>query len=112
MLITAILIFALTALLGLYLLSFVLRKKDTPKGVAFTHGPLGAIGIVILLIYSVLYTPKPIVSLIIFIIAALGGFVLIYRDLTGKTLPRWLAITHGSIAVIGFLTLLVFAFTK
>lgn len=112
MLISAIFIFALAALLGLYLLSFVLRKKDTPKGVAFTHGPLGAIGIVILLIYSVLYTPKPIVSLIIFIIAALGGFVLIYRDLTGKTLPRWLAITHGSIAVIGFLTLLIFAFTK
>lgn len=112
MLMISILIFALTALLGVYLLTFVLQKKETPKGIAFTHGPLGAVGILILLIYSIIFTPKPMVSLIIFIIAALGGFVLIYRDLTGKSLPRWLAIVHGSIAIIGFISLIVFTFTN
>lgn len=112
MLIISIIFFILTALLGVYLLSYVIQKKNTPKGVAFTHGPLGAIGIIILLIYSILYTPRPLISLIIFIIAACGGFLIIYRDITGKSIPIWLALLHGIIAIIGFAFLLLFAFVK
>lgn len=106
----AIVFFVLAALLGVYLLTYVIQKKNTPKAIAFIHGPLGAIGIIILLIYAILYTPKPIVSLIIFIIAACGGFLLIYRDITGKSVPRWLALLHGIIVVIGFVFLLIFIF--
>jgi hypothetical protein len=45
MLMISIIIFAFAALLGLYLLSFVLQNKNTPKGVAFTHGPLAALAL-------------------------------------------------------------------
>lgn len=110
MLLLAIALFAIAAILGLYLLSYVLQNKNTPKGIAFTHGPLAAIGLIILIIYAFLYKPAPIVSIIIFILAALGGLILIHKDLTEKPVPRWLAIGHGLIAIIGFVLLLFFTF--
>lgn len=112
MLITAILFFALAALLGLYLLSFILNNKNTPKGVAFTHGPLAVIGLVILIIYALFNKPSPIISITLFILAVLGGLMLIYRDLTGKSIPKWMAIGHGFTAIIGFTFLIVFTFLK
>jgi len=112
MLILAIAFFTLAATLGIYLLSFVLQDKDTPKGVAFIHGPLAATGLIILVIYAFFHTPAPIVSIILFILAALGGFMLIYRDLTGKSVPKWLAIGHGITATVGFIFLIVFTFSS
>lgn len=111
MLMVAIVFFVLAALLGLYLLSFVLQNKNTPKGVAFTHGPLAATGLIILIIYSFFNSPAPIISIILFVLAALGGIMLIYRDITGKSVPKWMAIGHGLIAITGFILLLIFAFS-
>ena len=110
MLYTAIACFSLAAILGIILISYVLRNKPTPKGLAFIHGPIAAIGILLLIFYSFFNSPTPIESLILFIIAALGGFILIFRDLTGKSIPKWLAIIHGLIAVTAFAFLLVFVF--
>lgn len=112
MLITSIIFFALAALLGLYLLSFVLQNKNTPKGIAFTHGPVAAIGLIVLIIYAFLNHPKPIVSIVLFVLAAMGGAMLIYRDLTGKSVPKWMAIGHGLIATMGFIFLIVFTFSR
>ena len=102
--------FALSAILGMILLSFVLQGKHTPKALAFTHGPLAVVGVVLLIIYCTSHDPRPIESLILFIIAATGGIILISRDLMGKTIPKWLAVVHGLIAVTGFVWLLVFRF--
>ena len=110
MLFTAIAFFSLAAILGMILISFVLRGKSTPKGIVLMHGPIAAIGLFLLYSYAFYDSPKPIASLILFTIAALGGFVLLYRDLTGKILPKWLAALHGLIAITGFAFLLVFAF--
>lgn len=110
MLMTAILFFALAAILGMYLLSFVLRNKETPKGVAFTHGPLAAIGLVILIIYAIFNRPSPIISIILFVLAALGGIMLIYRDIMGKSIPKWMAVGHGLTAIVGFIFLIIFTF--
>src|SRR5476649_2450341 len=95
MLYLALAFILLAALLGLYLLSFILQNKNTPKGVAFTHGPLAATGLIILIIYALLYKPAPIISIVLFILAALGGIMLISRDILGKNIPKWLAIGHG-----------------
>lgn len=110
MLITAILFFALAALLGVYLLSFVLENKNTPKGVAFTHGPIALIGLIILIVYALFHNPSPIVSIILFVLAALGGIMLIYRDIVGKSIPKWMAIGHALTAIAGFVLLIIFAF--
>jgi hypothetical protein len=101
--------FALAALLGMYLLSFVLQGKETPKTIVFTHGPMAVIGLVLLIIYAVKGGPNPTESLVLFILAAIGGLYMISRDLTGKPIPKFLAVGHGLLAVAGFIFLLIFA---
>lgn len=111
MIYTAIAFFALAAILGMILLSYVLKEQETPKGVVFAHGPLAATGLVLLIIYTV-NQPGPVESIVLFTVAALGGIVMLIRDLSGKKIPKWLGVLHGLIAVSGFIFLLVFAFTK
>jgi hypothetical protein len=104
-------LFGLAALAGMYLLALVLQKKETPKFVAFAHGLFAAIAIITLKVYAS-NAPKDFTAcLVIFVLAALGGLVLIYRDLTARPIPRWLAVTHGLMAVAGFVLLLVRAFS-
>jgi hypothetical protein len=109
---TVIGLFALGALMGMYLLAMVLSSKETPKFVAFLHGIFVATALVILIAYSVNHGPGPIESIVLFIMAAVGGVVLIYRDITGKKIPKWLAVGHGLIAVSGFVLLLLFTFRQ
>ena len=109
MLIISIILFAIAALFGLYLLSYILTNKNTPKGVAITHGQIATVGLILLIIYAFLYSPKPIVSIIIFILAALGGLLLMFKDITGKPIPKWMALGHGITALIGIIVLIAFA---
>lgn len=110
MLITLILIFTLTALLGLTLLYYVLSSKETPKGIALIHGTFAVIGIVLLIVYVFSSSPSPYISLIFFILAAMGGSLLIYRDITGKGIPKLFALGHGTFALCGLISLLLFFF--
>ena len=112
MIYTAITLFALAAILGMVLLTFVLQGKETPKGIVFSHGPLAAAGLILIIIYAFKESPGPIESIILFIIAAGGGFVMVFKDISGKSVPKWLAVIHGLIAITGFIFLLVFAFAK
>lgn len=111
MLLTAIACFSLAAILGILLLSYVLGNKPTPKGLAFIHGPIAVVGVVLLIFYSFYHSPTPIESILLFMVAALGGLILIFRDLTGKSIPKWLALTHGLIAIIAFIFLISFFLT-
>jgi hypothetical protein len=112
MLYTIIAILALTAILGLTLLSFVLRDQKTPRLVTVLHGLFAATGLGFLIYYTMGEEPKPIESAVLLVIAALGGFIMVSRDLTGKSIPKWLAVTHGLIAVTGFIFLIVFTINK
>src|SRR4051812_27211783 len=98
-------LFALGALIGMYLLSLVLQKKETPKFVAVIHGLFVAVALILLIVYSSNH-PGIVESIVLFVLAALGGLVLFMRDITGKSLPKWLALGHGLIAVAGFIFLL------
>ncbi len=109
MIYTAIAIFGMTAILGMYLLSFVLRDKETPKAISMTHGVFAVTGLVLLIVYCFGDSPGPIASIVVFSIAAIGGFILIYKDITGQKIPKWLGIVHGVTAVVGFAFLIVFA---
>lgn len=100
----------MAALLGMYLLTFVLRGKETPKAIVFSHGPLAVIGVVLLIIYILKGGPNPWESLVLFALAAVGGGYILFRDLTGRPIPKILAVGHGLLAVVGFVLLLVFAF--
>lgn len=109
MLILMIALFALAALIGMYLLAYILQGKETPKALVFIHGPVAATALILLVIYAYWYSPPMFISAIILILAALGGLVLIYRDLTGKSVPAWLGLAHGITAIVGFVVLLMFA---
>jgi hypothetical protein len=106
---TAIGFFALAAILGMLLLGFVLKGKHTPKAIVFTHGPLAAIGLLLLVIYCI-SAPGPMESMILFLVAAAGGIIMVVRDLMGKTIPKWLAVVHGLVAAAGLVFLLIFQF--
>lgn len=112
MLYVVITFFLLAALLGLYLISFVLQRKNTPKGIAFTHGPLAGTGLILLIIYALLRPSASLIniSIVLFLLAAFGGVILITRDLLGKSVPQWLALGHGLLAIAGFLCLIFFIF--
>jgi hypothetical protein len=112
MLLTAIGIFSLAAILGMILLSFILRNKAVTRTMVYSHGTVAILGIMLLLVYALFRQPTPLASIILFCLAALGGFTMAYRDLTGKTLPKWMAIGHGITAILGFVFLLVFAFFR
>lgn len=111
MLITTIILFALAAVLGLVLITKVFKEEETPKAVVLSHGAAAAVGLVLLIIaYMNQGGSWLMTSLLVFVVAALGGFVLFGRDITDKSVPKWLAVVHALAAVTAFALLLVAVF--
>lgn len=109
MLFTALILFGLAALGGLFLLQSHLRTDDAPLGVAAVHGLLGAAGLVVLIVTVLQGSAGSLLwgAFALFVVAALGGFVLIAKHLQGESLSAGLMYTHGGAAVIAFVLLLV-----
>ena len=104
-------LFAVGAVLGLTMLIRWFNQKDAPRAVVYSHGVAGAVGIVLLLLYAIGNPGSfPSVSIILFVIAALGGFYLFFTDVTKKPHPMGFAALHALLAVGGFVTLLLFIF--
>jgi uncharacterized membrane protein (UPF0136 family) len=105
----AIVLFALAALGGIILAALHLKRKGAPIPLALLHGLLAAAGLVLLIIAVVqMASAGPAgVALVIFIIAALGGFVLFAMHVSRKPLPAGLIVVHGLVAVVAFVVLLV-----
>ena len=111
MLTIAIIFFAVAAVFGIVNLVSILTNKATMKPSVYIHGVLAATGLVLLIIYAVQEASKNVtLSILLFIVAAIGGFILFGRDLMKKAGPKWLALVHGLVAVISFIILLVAAF--
>jgi hypothetical protein len=108
MLYVTIVLFALAAIFGVLILKNWLTSANTSRTVVYAHGLLAATAVVLLLV-QVIRDPASglTTSIILFVIAALGGFFMFFRDLKGKFSPIWLAIVHGLVAVAGFVFLLL-----
>lgn len=106
-----IILFALAAVLGLIIAAAIFSGKETPKPAVYAHGAVAAVGLVLLIVYA-LQNPAnyPQVSLIIFVIAALGGFYLFSNDIRKKPGPKAVVVIHALAAVTAFTLLLLFAF--
>lgn len=105
--ITIIVLFAVAAVFGLTLIIPVLQGKTPTRAFVFIHGGIAAVALIMLIVRYVNEAEAvPIVSLILFVVAALGGFVLFSRDLQKQPIPKGLAVVHASAAVIAFLILL------
>ena len=104
-------LFVVTACFGIYLISHVLRDKKAPRNSMFIHGFFAASAISLLLIYTIKQGGSLFAPLIIFLLAAGGGGIMLWMDLTGQKVPKWLAIGHGLIAATGLAVLLVLVLT-
>jgi hypothetical protein len=105
----AAVLFGLAALGGATMAAIRLRGSNPPLGLAVVHGLAAAAGLVTLLIAVASGGERGMatVSLVLFGIAALGGFVLFAQHLKGKLIPIGVVFLHGTIAVAGFVALLV-----
>jgi hypothetical protein len=103
-----VLIFAVAALVGLTMAVAALKGRFPPVSSAVIHGLLAATGLVVLLIAVFMHgvTGAPKWALGFFMLAALGGFVLLGFHARKKNLPPGVVAGHAVIAVIGFLLLL------
>jgi uncharacterized membrane protein len=112
MLVIAIILISIAVLLGAYLLSFVLKDKNPPKAIAIAHGICAVLGIFVLLTYALTTQEhhKHWDSLIIFSIAAVIGLYLFSRDIRHKDVPKSVAIVHATIALSGFVWILIHVF--
>jgi len=112
MLTATIVLFALAAVMGLTVAIAILTKKPgTPKVAVYAHGLFAATALVLLIIFT-MNNPgnSPKISLILFLIAAAGGFILFYNDIKKKPGPVGLVVVHALAAVTAFVLLLIFAF--
>lgn len=115
MTIWAIILFAVAALGGVAMAAIHFRSKGQqhpPMPLALLHGLLAAIALVLLIIAFVQGGASGLgwAALIIFVVAALGGFVMFFRHLGKKPLPTPLVVIHGGAAVVAFVLLLIVAF--
>ena len=109
----AIVLFALSAILGLTILIKWLSKKDAPKAVIYSHGLVAATALVLLVVYAIQNPANfPQTSIVFFVISALGGFYMFIRDLQKKASPLAIAFIHALLAVTGLVTLLLFVFAE
>ncbi|MDF2867651.1 MAG: hypothetical protein K0S11_1121 [Gammaproteobacteria bacterium] len=102
----SILFLSAAAPLGLTLLLYVLKNKNTPKALVFSHGLLATLGLLALVIYALVRNTQLLTPALLLLLAAVGGFMLAWRDLLGLSVPKWLAAGHGIIALIGVALLL------
>jgi hypothetical protein len=105
--ITIIVLFAVAAVFGLTLIIPILQGKTPSRAFVFIHGGLAAVALVLLIVrYMNDAGGVPVSSLVLFVVAALGGFVLVTQDLQKKAIPKPLAVVHAGAAVVAFLILL------
>lgn len=103
----ALILFGLGAAGGVTLLALRLRGGNPPLGLAVVHGLAAAAGLVTLILaVAEGARGNVLIALVLFGVAALGGFVLLSLHLRGRLLPVGLILVHGTVAVAGFVTLL------
>ena|SRR5262245_31766943 len=106
----ALVLFALAAVGGLYMAVVRFRGADRPPtSIALVHGAAAAAGLIALIV-AVTEASAPSLAktaLIVFLVAALGGFYLFAQHMQKKALPIPVIVVHALVAVTGFIILLV-----
>ena len=104
MLDTAAVIFAIAALGGVVLALHVLREKFAPWALSVVHALLGASGLVVLLlaVSRDMGGSLAVTSLVVFAVAAVGGFFLAFLHTKKQLPPKGVVVLHALLAVVAF----------
>lgn len=109
MLLTILIIFAIAAIGGLVLASFVLRGEFAPWLVGGLHALIAALGLVLLVLLLIdegAGNTRLVASFALLLIAALFGFGLGALHLRKQLPPKAVVLVHAGFAVAGVVTLL------
>jgi len=108
--IVSLVIFLIGAIFGVIVWAAIFRNRPTPKTAVYVHGLVVVTAFAILLLFSSRAVPgmAPLTAIVLFAIAAVGGLILFSQDMAKKTIPKWLAILHPLIAVLGVLALILY----
>jgi hypothetical protein len=104
-------LFALGAVMGLILAGGIFKTPpSTSKPALVAHTLFVASALVLFIVYALNNPDYPQLSLILFIVAAFGGFYLVYNDLVKKQPgPKSVVVVHALVAVTAFVLLLMYA---
>ncbi len=112
MLILAIVLFLAAVICGLFLLTAILQDRPVNQTVRVLHGIFAALGVLILIVYMLNFMAGQssllIVSLILLIVAAIGGLTLVMLAKKGKQIPKLAVIVHPIIALAGLIALVIY----
>lgn len=105
----AAVVFMVGAIGGILLATLHIRKKDAPIPLAILHGLIAATGLSLLILGVARSASAGLagVALGIYLVAALGGFVLFAVHLKKKPLPVPLIAIHALLAVTASTLLLI-----
>jgi len=112
-----LILFSIQALIGLTLASFMFSNKKRPLFLVFLHGVFAVFGLATLTYYNADETMDQAhsdsISALLFSLAALLGIAMLVGDKAlGKTVPRWMPIVHGLLAVAGYAYLWIYTLAK
>jgi hypothetical protein len=104
-----IILFAIAAVGGLTMVVMKFSGKGLPWPVVIGHGIFAASGLVALIanVFEDRQNSLMNLSLVLFLITAIGGFTVLSFHLRKKAQPNSLIIIHGSAAVISFILLII-----
>lgn len=110
MLYVAILLFIVAALLGSVLLLTIMKNQLPPRAVALLHGSFAGVGLLVAIAYAATghFAGLLITSIVILILAALGGSTMFIKHVTGKPIPKTIALAHPVIALVGVVLLIIY----
>lgn len=110
MLAIVVFFFCIAAFLGTFLLRSILKNKRTYKPVVFMHGSVAGLALLVFATYIALghIEPMLITSIVLFVLAALGGLMMFTLDTSGKKVPKVIAIGHSIVALSGLIVLIVY----
>lgn len=114
MLFVSFILFAITAFLGLTMVTVrEFTGRNPPAWLTMTHGLPATAGLALLLyaVFTFVVPDLAIAALILFLVAAGGGAMLnLAYQQRGQLLPRWLMYLHMLLAISGFILLAIAVF--
>lgn len=107
--IAAVICIGLGAIIGFIMLGYALNNRHVPKALALAHGTLVVTGVVLLIIYALTTENenKHWGNITFFLLAALLGLYYFSKDIRHETAPKWLVLTHGLLAFLTYVWLVV-----